>query len=161
MSRRLWNEQERHQSIQRQGQLPGLAEGAGSWSVSALLLLMGFKGLAWSISLAGFRGGPTCPGLFLGAALGVLASHLPGLTLTPAVAVGIGAAAVAVLRLPLSAVFITLLLTSGAGAGVGPIIIVAAVVAYLATETLAVARDRRLAGHEAAGERAAPGAPAG
>ena len=65
-----------------------------------------FKGVAWAISLAGFRGGPTFPAIFLGAAAGVLASHLPGFDLTPAVAVGIGAAVVAVLRLPLSAVVI-------------------------------------------------------
>src|SRR5262249_48335532 len=64
-----------------QEQLPGLVEGSSSWSVSALALLICFKGLAWSVSLAGFRGGPTFPGLFLGAAAGVLASHLPGLGL--------------------------------------------------------------------------------
>ena len=74
-----------------QDQLPGLVEDAGSWSVGALALVLVLKSVAWSISLAGFRGGPTFPGLYLGAAAGVLASHLPGLTLTPAVAVGMGA----------------------------------------------------------------------
>jgi H+/Cl- antiporter ClcA len=116
-----------------QEQLPGLVEGADTWSVSALALLIGFKGVAWSVSLAGFRGGPTFPGLFLGAAAGVLASHLPGLGLTPAVAVGMGAAVVAVLRLPLSAVLLALVLTSGAGNGVEPLVIVGVVVAYLTT----------------------------
>jgi H+/Cl- antiporter ClcA len=119
-----------------QEQLPGLVEGAGTWSVSALALLICFKGAAWSVSLAGFRGGPTFPGLYLGAAAGVLASHLPGLGLTPAVAVGMGAAVVAVLRLPLSAVLLALVLTSGAGHGVEPLVIVGVVVAFLTTLAL-------------------------
>jgi H+/Cl- antiporter ClcA len=130
-----------------QEQLPGLVEGAGSWSVSALALLIGFKGVAWSVSLAGFRGGPTFPGLFLGAAGGVLASHLPGLGLTPAVAVGMGAAVVAVLRLPLSAVLLALVLTSGAGNGVEPLVIVGVVVAFLTT--LALSRRQEPAAADA------------
>ena len=69
-------------------------ENPGAWSVSALALLIAFKGIAWSISLGGFRGGPVFPSLFLGAAAGVMASHLPGFSITPAVAVGMGAAVV-------------------------------------------------------------------
>jgi H+/Cl- antiporter ClcA len=114
--------------------------------VSALALLICFKGAAWSVSLAGFRGGPTFPGLYLGAAAGVLASHLPGLGLTPAVAVGMGAAVVAVLRLPLSAVLLALVLTSGAGHGVEPLVIVGVVVAFLTT----LALSRREASEPAA-----------
>jgi H+/Cl- antiporter ClcA len=116
-----------------QDQLPELVAGAGTWSLSALALLLGFKGVAWSVSLAGFRGGPTFPGLFLGAAAGILASHLPGLGLTPAVAVGMGAAVVAVLRLPLSAVLLALVLSNGAGRGVEPLVIVGVVVALVTT----------------------------
>jgi H+/Cl- antiporter ClcA len=129
-----------------QEQLPGLVEGAGTWSVSALALLICFKGVVWCVSLAGFRGGPTFPGLYLGAAAGVLASHLPGLGLTPAVAVGMGAAVVAVLRLPLSAVLLALVLTSGAGHGVEPLVIVGVVVAFLTT----LALSRREASEPAA-----------
>ena len=51
--------------------LPGLVSGAGTWSVSALLLVIVFKGLAWTISLGSFRGGPIFPALFLGAAAGL------------------------------------------------------------------------------------------
>src|SRR3954471_1207094 len=40
-----------------QDALPGLVSGAGTWSISALVLLLVFKGVAWSVSLAGFRGG--------------------------------------------------------------------------------------------------------
>jgi H+/Cl- antiporter ClcA len=116
-----------------QDALPGLATGAAGWSISALLLLLLFKGLAWGVSLGSFRGGPTFPALFIGAAAGVLASHLPGFDLTGAVAVGMGAGAVSVLRLPLSCVVLASLLVSKSGAGASPLIIVGVVVAYLVT----------------------------
>jgi H+/Cl- antiporter ClcA len=119
-----------------QDQLPGLTQGAATWSMSALALLLVLKSLAWSVSLASFRGGPTFPGLFLGAAAGLLASHLPGFDLTPAVAVGMGAAVAAVLRLPLSGVVLATLLTAKSGAGAEPLIIVGVVVAFLTTAVL-------------------------
>jgi H+/Cl- antiporter ClcA len=114
-----------------QDQLPGLVADAGGWSLGALALVVLLKGVAWSISLAGFRGGPTFPGLYLGAAAGVLASHLPGMALTPAVAVGMGAAVAAVLRLPLAAVVLATLLTAKSGAGAEPLVIVGVVVAFI------------------------------
>jgi chloride channel protein, CIC family len=116
--------------------LPGLASGAGTWSVSALALVIAFKGLAWSISLASFRGGPVFPALFLGAAGGLMASHLAGFEETAAVAVGMGAAVVSVLGLPLSAVVLATLLTANSGAGATPLVIVGVVVAYLTTRAL-------------------------
>ncbi len=124
-----------------QDALPGLVTGAGAWSVSALFLVLAFKGLAWGVSLGSFRGGPTFPSMFIGAAAGVLAWHLTGLDLTAAVGVGIGAGLVGVLRLPLSAVVLATLLVSKAGAGAGPLIIVGVVVAYLTS----VALDRAFA----------------
>jgi H+/Cl- antiporter ClcA len=119
-----------------QDALPSLISGAGTWSISALLLVLAFKGLAWGISLGSYRGGPTFPALFIGAAAGVLASHLPGFDMTGAVAVGMGAGAVSVLRLPLSCVVLATVLVSKSGAGSEPLIIVGVVVAYLATITL-------------------------
>ena len=116
-----------------QDALPGLVEQAGTWSVGALLLLILLKGIAYSLSLGSFRGGPTFPAIFLGAAAGVAASHLPGFALEPAVGVGIGAGTVAVLRLPLSAVVLATLLTVKSGTGDEPLIIVGVVVAYLVT----------------------------
>ena len=116
-----------------QDALPGLIEQAGTWSVGALLLLILLKGIAYSLSLGSFRGGPTFPAIFLGAAAGVAASHLPGFALEPAVGVGIGAGTVAVLRLPLSAVVLATLLTVKSGTGDEPLIIVGVVVAYLVT----------------------------
>ena len=114
-----------------QDALGSLVSGAGSWSIKALVLLLVFKGLAWIVSLAGFRGGPTFPALFLGAAAGVLASHLPGFAPTAAVAVGMSAGLATILKLPLSAMVIGVLLTSSSGAGAAPLIVVGAVVAYV------------------------------
>ena len=116
-----------------QSALPGLVSGAGKWSLSALALLILFKGLGYSISIGSFRGGPTFPAIFLGAAGGIMCSHLPGFPITPAVAVGIGAAIVAILRLPLSPVVVTALLTSKSGPGAEPLVILGVVVSYLAT----------------------------
>jgi H+/Cl- antiporter ClcA len=110
--------------------------GATSWSLGALALLLAVKGLAWAVSLAGFRGGPTFPAMFLGAAAGVAASHLPGFDLTPAFAIGLGAGVAAVLRLPLSGVALAVLLTAPSGAGSAPLVIVGVVAAYLTTLAL-------------------------
>jgi len=116
-----------------QDQLPGLVSQAGTWSVSALTWLIVFKGLAYGLSLGSYRGGPTFPALFLGAAAGIMASHLPGFPIQAGVAVGMGAAVVAVLRLPLSAVVLATLLTVHAGSNVEPLIIVGVVVSYIIT----------------------------
>ncbi len=116
-----------------QDALPGLVDNAGSWSLGALAMVIICKGLAWGACLGSFRGGPTFPAIFLGAAGGIAASHLPGLSITPAVAVGMGVMVVSFLKLPLSAVVIATVLTASAGLAVGPLIIVGVVVAYLAT----------------------------
>ena len=113
--------------------LPGLLRQAGTWSLGALALVIVFKGLAYMLSLGSFRGGPVFPALFLAAAGGIMASRLPGFTLTPAVAVGMGAGIAAVLRLPLAAVVLATLLTANSGTGDEPLIIVGVVVAYLIT----------------------------
>jgi len=113
-----------------------LVKDAPGLSLSVFVWLLVFKGIAWSISLGNFRGGPTFPALFLGTVGGLLAGHLPGLAETPAVAVLMGAACVSMLRLPLASVVITLLLTSSAGLAVGPLIIVAVTTAYITTEVL-------------------------
>jgi chloride channel protein, CIC family len=104
-----------------------------AWSVGTLAAVIAFKGIAWGISLGSFRGGPTFPAMFIGTAAGVLASHLPGMAMTPAVAVGMGVAVVAVLRLPLSAVILSTLLTTEGGLADTPLIIVGVVVGYVVT----------------------------
>ena len=113
--------------------LPGLVTQAGTWSLCALARVIAFKGLAYMLSLESFRGGPVGPAIFLAAAGGIMASRLPGFTLTPAVAVAMGAAIAAVLRLPLAAVVLATLLTANSGTGDAPLIIVGVIVSYLIT----------------------------
>jgi len=113
-----------------------LVDNPGAWSLSALALLIGFKGLAYGASLGTFRGGPTFPAMFLGAAGGLMAAQLPGFEITPAVAVCLGAAVVAVLRLPLAAVVLATLFTANSGVGSEPQIILGVVVSYLTTQAL-------------------------
>ena len=52
------------------------------------MLLLACKGIAYGVSLSSFRGGPTFPALFFGAAGGVALSHLPGLPLVDGIAMG-------------------------------------------------------------------------
>jgi hypothetical protein len=113
---------------------------AGTLSLATLTWLLVLKGVAWSLSMGSFRGGPTFPALFVGAVGGLLAAHLPGFSETPAVAALVGAMAVSMLRLPLSSVVLALLLTSSAGIATAPIVIVAVVVAYITVESLSARR---------------------
>jgi H+/Cl- antiporter ClcA len=110
---------------------------AASYSVGALLLLIVCKGLAYGVSLSGFRGGPIFPALYLGAAGGIALSHLPGLSLVPAVAMGMGAMTVVMLTLPLTSVLLATLLLASDGLAVMPLVIVAVVVAHVAAAHLA------------------------
>jgi len=119
-----------------------LVANPASWSLSALALLIAFKGVAYGLALGSFRGGPVFPAMFLGAAAGMMAAQLPGFELTAAVSVGLGAAVAAVLRLPLAAVVLAVLLTSQSGLGAGPLIIVGVVVAYLTSLALSGLFDR-------------------
>jgi H+/Cl- antiporter ClcA len=124
-----------------QDQLPGLVAAAGTYSVGALLLLIALKGVAYALSLGSFRGGPTFPAMFLGAAAGIAASRLPGFPITAAVAVGMACGVVSVLRLPLTAVVIATVLTAKSGAGAEPLVIVGVVVAYVVTLLLSARQD--------------------
>jgi hypothetical protein len=128
-----------------------LFDDAATISLSTLALLLLCKGLAWSISLGNFRGGPTFPAIFLGVVGGLLASHLPGYGETQAVAALVGAACVSVLRLPFSSVVIASLVTAKAGLAVAPIAIVAVVVAYIASLALTAYVDARVGASEEAG----------
>jgi H+/Cl- antiporter ClcA len=143
-----------------QDALPGLISGAATWSLSALALLIVFKGFAYAISLGAFRGGPTFPAMFLGAAGGIMVSHLPGFPITAAVAVGIGAGTVAILRLPLSAIVIASLLTSKAGPGAEPLTIIGVAVSYLVTLRLSAPRAAESASVPAAQGASPAPAPA-
>jgi chloride channel protein, CIC family len=120
-----------------QNQLPSLIDGAAGWSVGALVLLVACKGLAYGLSLSGFRGGPTFPGMFIGAAGGIALSHLPGLTMIAGAGMGIGAMTVAMLGLPLTSVLIVSVLFEADALHVTPVVIVAVIVAYVTSARLA------------------------
>ena len=108
-----------------------LIHNAAGYSVGTLLILMVCKGLAYGVSLSGFRGGPIFPAMFIGAAGGIALSHLPGLPLVPGVAMGIGAMTVVMLTLPLTSVLLATLLLASDGLAVMPLVIVAVVVAHV------------------------------
>ncbi len=141
-----------------QDALPGLVSQASTWSLAALAWLLVFKGIAYALSLGSYRGGPTFPALFLGAAAGVMASHLPGFPLQAGIAVGMGAGFVAVLRLPLSAVVVATILTTKAGANLEPLIIVGVVVSYVVTLALSRSTARAAASATDTPDPAAAGA---
>jgi H+/Cl- antiporter ClcA len=132
---------------------------SASYTVGALLLLIACKGLAYGVSLSGFRGGPTFPALFIGAAGGIALSHLPGLPLVDGVAMGIGAMSVVMLRLPLTSVLLATLLLASDGLAVMPLVIVAVVVAYVASARLTPAPVPAPEAPSAAGQTPAPAPP--
>ena len=103
---------------------------ASEYSVGSLVLLMVFKGLAYSLSLSAFRGGPVFPGMFIGAAGGIALSHAPGLQTVAGAAMGMGAMCVVMLRLPLVSVLLATLLLSQ-GLALMPLVIISVVVAHV------------------------------
>jgi H+/Cl- antiporter ClcA len=143
-----------------QTQLGPLITHAAGYSVGALVLLMACKGLAYGVSLSSFRGGPTFPALYIGAAGGIALSHLPGLPLVPAVAMGIGAMCAVVVRLPLTSVLLASLLLYSDGVAVMPLVIVAVVVAYVVSAKFAPAPAPAPSPHPAPAPSPGPASPA-
>jgi chloride channel protein, CIC family len=135
-----------------QNALPGLIHTANEWTLGALVLLAVCKGLAYSLSLSAFRGGPIFPGMFVGAAGGIALSHLPGLPMIAGAAIGIGALTVAMLRLPLTSVLLTSVFLQADGLALMPLVIVAVVVSHVVTAHL---EPRSPAGGGAGGQEQA------
>ncbi len=119
-----------------QSALPALIQQAATWTAGALVLLVVFKGLAYGLSMAGFRGGPVFPSLFIGAAGGMALSHLAGLPMIAGTAMGIGAMSAVMLGLPLTAVLLASLILEADAVVLMPLVIVAVVVAYVVTARL-------------------------
>ena len=122
-----------------QDSLPDLVHEASSWSAGALIALVVCKSVAYTLSLSCFRGGPIFPGMFIGAALGVLASQLPGLSLVAGVGIGVGAMTVAMLGLPMVSVLLPSLLLFNDALSLTPLIIVGVVTSYVVSARLAPA----------------------
>jgi H+/Cl- antiporter ClcA len=144
-----------------QSALPPLIQNAAGWTAGALTLLVLCKGLAYALSLSGFRGGPVFPGMFVGAAGGMALSHLPGLPMIAGAAMGIGAMTVAMLGLPLTAVLLTTIFLQADGLALTPLVIVAVVVSYVVSARLPVpkAQDAPAPQPSAAPAAAAPAIP--
>jgi H+/Cl- antiporter ClcA len=130
-------------ALSGQATLGTLASSPDSWSTGALVALIGLKGLAYAVCLGAFRGGPAFPAIFLGAAIGVLATALfPSIDLVSALAIGM-AAGVAVIGLPITSVLLVVLLLGDAAASQMPVVILGAVVALVVGELLTTHTSRR------------------
>lgn len=125
-----------------QDALPELVTHASGYSVGVLLLLAACKALAYGFSLSAFRGGPVFPAMFIGAALGIAASGLPGLDQASAIGMGIGAMCCSMLRLPLTSTLLATLLLGADGVMVTPQVVVAVAVAFVVTGLLPVPSPR-------------------
>ena len=136
-----------------QAALGPLLSGSATYSVGALVALLACKGLAYSASMSGFRGGLVFPAMFLGAAGGIALSHFPGLPVITGAAMGIGAMCAVMLRLPLTSVLLATLLLLSDGLTVMPLVIVAVTVAHVAAA--------RLQGRLGSRSQAGPPPPAG
>ena len=136
---------------------------SADYSAGALLLLVVCKATAYGLCLSGFRGGPVFPSMFVGAAGGLLLSHLPGLDPVAGAAMGIGSVCVVMLGFPLVSVLLATLLLFSDGIDVTPLVIVAVVVAYVGRAWLDPTSRTRSRGQPAAGSTgdAPPAAGAG
>ncbi len=125
-----------------QTQLPSLVQHAAGWTAGALVLLLACKSVAYSISLSSFRGGPIFPAMFIGAAGGIALSHLPGLPMIAGAALGVGAMTAGALKLPMVAVLLPSLLFISDALALMPVVIVAAVVAYVTAVWISPSPDQ-------------------
>jgi H+/Cl- antiporter ClcA len=118
----------------------------GETAAGTVLLLLALKVVGYAISLgSGFRGGPIFPVLFLGVGVGVLASLVLPIGLTPAVACAMAAATAAATRLPFAASALSLLMVGTAGAATTVLTILGATVGFLVVRIAMSAMDRRAA----------------
>ena len=122
--------------------LDPLLSHAATLSLVTLGLLFLLKGTAWGISMGSFRGGPVFPAIFIGTVAGLLVQNLPGFSQGAAVPALIAATVATTLRLPFSAIVLAMVLTTSAGPPSLPLIIIAAVVAYLVSNALFARRPK-------------------
>lgn len=116
--------------------LPGLITHLDEVTLGVGLLLVVTKGLAYTLSLSAFRGGPIFPAMYIGAVVGILSGQLPGLPVAAGIAMGIGAMSAAMLGLPITSVLLATLLLGRVGLEAMPAVIVAVVVALLVSARL-------------------------
>lgn len=120
----------------------GMASLVQETSVTAVIVIIICKGIAYAIALGGgMRGGPIFPATFLGVAVGLLVSLLlPAESVSPLAAAGIAASAAAMIKLPGTSALLGAALIAGSGALIAPFAIFGAIVGLL----VRTAADRRL-----------------
>ena len=74
--------------------------------------------------------------MFIGAAIGIAASGLPGMNLAAGIGMGIGAMCAAMLRLPLTSTLLAVVLMGVDGVAVTPQVVVAVAVAFVISNVL-------------------------
>lgn len=121
-------------ALSGQATLSTLARDPHAWSVGALVGVLAFKSLAYSLCLGSMRGGPVFPSLFLGGAAGALLAPLPGFGLVPAMAAGMAASLTAALRLPVSSVILVVVLLGNVDTVA--VVVLASVVSFVLTQLL-------------------------
>jgi H+/Cl- antiporter ClcA len=104
-----------------------------SFATGALIALILLKTAAYILSMTAFRGGLIFPALLLGAALGVVLGHLPGLGALPAIAIAMTAATVVSCSLPITSVVLVALILGTSFESMAPLILLSAVVAMIAS----------------------------
>ena len=119
-----------------QDALPELIANATDYSLAVIIFLIACKAIVYGLSLSAFRGGPVFPGMFIGAAVGIAASALPGMDLAAGIAIGIGAMSAAMLRLPLTSTLLAVLFMGTDGVAVTPQVVVAVAVAFVISNVL-------------------------
>lgn len=119
-----------------QDALPELVEKAADYSVGVMILLIVCKAFVYGLSLSAFRGGPVFPSMFIGAALGIAMSTLPGMNLAAGIGMGIGAMCAAMLRLPLTSTLLAVVLMGVDGVAVTPQVVIAVAVAFVISNVL-------------------------
>jgi H+/Cl- antiporter ClcA len=119
-----------------QDALPELVEHAADYPLAVMILLIACKAIAYGLSLSAFRGGPVFPSMFVGAAVGIAASALPGMNLAAGIGMGIGAMCAAMLRLPLTSTLLAVLLMGVDGVAVTPQVVIAVAVAFVISNLL-------------------------
>lgn len=120
--------------------LQTLIDDRSSLGLAALAYVLVAKLAATVVSMTtGFRGGQIFPVMFLGAAFGVLVAELTGdVPDGAAIACGMVATTVAVMRVPIAAI---LIVTFFVGADVIPVVVIAAVAAYIVSFDLPLGPD--------------------
>lgn len=140
-----------------QGTLSRLAADPHSWGVGALIAVLLCTSVAYALCLGSLRGGPVFPSLFLGGVVGVLLAPLPGLGVVPGMAAGMAASTASALRLPVSSIVLVVLVLDSAA--MTPVVVLAAVVAFVTTQLLPRGSAHPPAGGPADRQTARPPAP--